>query len=46
MVDNDDSVTKDTTYEQWLKFIHGPGWSPSMVVTNGQVMSGVAAVTE
>ena len=27
MVENDDSVTKDTTYDQWLGFIMGPGWA-------------------
>jgi hypothetical protein len=37
---------RDGTQEQWLKFIHGPGWSMSMVVENGKVMSGVEAITE
>lgn len=31
MVLNDDSVTKDTTRDQWLSFIHGPGWAPSLI---------------
>ena len=30
-----------TTYEQWLKFIKGPGWALSMVMTNGKLMTGV-----
>lgn len=30
---NDDSVTRGTTREQWLKFIRGPGLAPSMVYT-------------
>ena len=33
LVENDDSVTKNTTYEQWMKFIVGDGWAPSMVLT-------------
>lgn len=44
MVANDDSVTRDTTYDQWLKFINGPGWAPSLVATGGELSSGVAAV--
>lgn len=31
--------------EQWLKFILGPGWAPSMIISGGRVMSGVEAVT-
>lgn len=34
---------KGTPYEQWLKFINGPGWAMSMVVQNGVLMSGVDA---
>lgn len=33
-------------YEQWLKFINGPGWALSMVVSNGVVQSGVQAAVE
>lgn len=33
-----------TTYEQWLKFIVGPGWAPSLVASNGVVETGVQAV--
>ena len=38
---NDTSVTKDTSFEEWVKFIRGPGWSVSAVTMNGEVMSGV-----
>jgi len=31
MVENDDSITKDMTYEQWMKFITDVQWAPSMV---------------
>lgn len=35
-----------TPYETWLKFINGPGWSPSMVSVGGEIVDGVTAVTE
>ena len=31
------------TYEQWLKVARG-GWAPSMIIANGVVQSGVAAL--
>jgi hypothetical protein len=34
---------KGTSYEQWLKFINGPGWAPSMILDANGVRSGVAA---
>lgn len=43
MVANDDSVTKDTTYDQWVAWIRGPGCAPSMVVCDGIVEDGVVA---
>ena len=44
MVENDTSITKDTGYDGWLKFIQGPGWVPSLVGTTVTgVVSGVAA---
>lgn len=33
-----------TTREQWLKFIVGPGWAPSMISRGGRVMNGVQAL--
>lgn len=33
------------TYEQWLAFIRGPGWAPTLVMVDGSVMSGVEAVS-
>lgn len=35
----------NTSCAQWLKFITGPGWAPSMIGLGGQVLSGVEAVT-
>lgn len=35
---------RDGNYEQWLKFINGPGWAPSMALMGGKAMSGVQAV--
>lgn len=34
------------TYETWLKFLTGPGWAPSAVITGGQMKSGVEAVND
>jgi hypothetical protein len=46
MVSHDTSVTKDTSYEQWLKFIRGPGWAPSLVMHGGVLESGVQAISD
>lgn len=43
MVANDTSITRDTSREQWLAFIRGPGWAPSMVSDGSVLISGVAA---
>jgi hypothetical protein len=32
---------KGTSYESWLKFIKGPGWAPSMVMSGGVIQNGV-----
>ena len=32
--------------EQAERFVMGPGWAPSMVISDGRVMSGVEAVTQ
>lgn len=42
MVLHDDSVTKDTTRDQWLAFINGPGWAPSLI----QDAKGIRAGTQ
>ncbi len=42
MVKHDDSVTRDTTYEGWLKFIEEESSAPSMVFDGGKLESGVA----
>lgn len=46
MVENDDSITNDTTYEQWLNFIKEESSAPSMVMTSGGMQSGVAGLTK
>lgn len=33
--------SRTATYEQWLKFIQGPGWAPSAVSQGGEFKSGV-----
>lgn len=45
-VPNDMSVTRDTGYEGWLKFINGPGWACSAVGIGGEMVSGVKAVSD
>ena len=45
MVTNDTSITQDTGYEGWMRFINGPGWAPSAIGRDGEVKSGVAAIT-
>jgi len=43
MVENDTSITRDTTYEGWLKFIKEEGSAPSMIGGIGVgLKSGVA----
>ncbi len=43
---NDTSITRGRSAAQWLAFITGPGWAPSMVGVGGRLMSGVEAATE
>jgi len=43
MVNNDKTITKDTTLEQWVKFIEKEGYAPSLVAKNGVCKSGVEA---
>lgn len=42
MVENDDSVTKDTTYGGWLKFIIEEQSVPTCVLSHGKLSSCVA----
>ena len=44
MVENDDSVTRDTTYEAWLEMIKEEGGAPSMIIDGGKLQSGTAAI--
>lgn len=43
---NGQGLDSEVTYDQWLKFIRGPGWSTSMVMDGKGVRSGVAAVVD
>ena len=45
MCENDTSVTKGTTFEQWMKFINGPGWAPSMIGSSSGIVCGVQAIS-
>jgi len=44
MVNNDTSITRDTSYEGWLKFIKKMGSAPSMIGGLGGIKSGVAGL--
>jgi len=46
MVANDTSITRDTTYEGWLKFIKEIGSAPSMIGSLGGLKSGVSGLYE
>jgi hypothetical protein len=44
LVENDDTITRGRSYDDWLVFITGPGWAPSMAGPSGEVVSGVEAM--
>ena len=45
MIANDTSITRGSTRDQWLKFINGPGYAPSMIASPATgVVSGVEAL--
>ena len=48
LFENDASTfgSQTTTYVQWLAFIRGPGWAPTMVSDGHQLMSGVDAAVK
>ena len=46
MVKNDDSITKGTSYEVWLKMIKKVGSAPSMIMVNGGMSSGMSLYEE
>lgn len=47
LVENDTSITRDATREQWLKFLYGPGWAPSAMTNHtGDLVSGVEGMAE
>jgi hypothetical protein len=45
LVGNDDTITRGRSFDDWLVFITGPGWSFSMMSgPDGEVVSGVEAM--
>lgn len=38
-----DTIDSDTTADQWLKFIRGPGWAPTMIGSAAGFVTGVQA---
>jgi len=46
MVANDTSITRDMSESDWMKFIHGPGWAPSLVKAGRALTSGALAVVQ
>lgn len=46
MVNNDDSITRGTTWEGWMKFICGDGWAPSAMMIDGKFIGGVEAMSK
>jgi hypothetical protein len=43
LVTNPHGIDEGTTFEQWMTFICGDGWAPSMAIIGGQVVTGVVA---
>lgn len=43
---NQPGAAQEMTADQWLKWIVGPGWSPSGVMVNGVYKDGVSAMVE
>jgi hypothetical protein len=41
-----DTVDEDTTADQWLAFIRGPGWAPSFIGGPDGLLTGVEAIVE
>lgn len=46
MVNNDHSITADTTAEEWVRFILRGGSAPSMAGSSGHIMSGVKFIAQ
>lgn len=47
LVDNPwGGATSDCKFEDWMKFIVGDGWAPSMIVENGVFKSGVKGIVD
>lgn len=40
------SCDREVSYDQWMAFLRGPGWAPTLVAVNGELHSGVAAVVD
>lgn len=39
-----DGVNSGTSRDQWLKFLQGPGWAPSLIGIGGNLMGGVQGI--
>jgi len=44
MAEHPYGVDEGTSYEQWLAFIGGPGWAPSLMSSDQGLVSGVKAI--
>lgn len=45
LAENREGVDKDTTFEQWMTFMEGPGWAPSFIGQGNKLVSGVVAAS-
>lgn len=43
---NPHGIDEGTTFEQWMRFIKGPGWAPSSAGSGGALKAGVKAMTD
>jgi hypothetical protein len=46
MVSHPWGAMNDCKFDDWLKFINGPGWAPSTIIINGQMKSGVKGMVD
>jgi len=46
VVNRDGSIDSGTTFKQWMTFISGPGWAPSMIGTSAGLVLGVQGITD
>jgi hypothetical protein len=46
LADNPSGVTEGTSFEQWMRFIVGPGWAPSFMMDASGFKNGVEAMAD